>query len=382
MVKFLYRGLRASGRFDPLVVSLATSSRDPSNVGILSPRSWGRGPAVTHGERSGVPFVHVGAWLGELEPFRYRPRRHVDEILQGADVVQVVCGLPAWASAVSRRSVPMALQVATLARWERGARLRGRGSLPATWWLRVMTALVERMETKAIRSADMVLVENSRMLEAAGAVAGPAKVRLAYPGVDCEVFHPPDDPRGAYLLAVGRFADPRKNVRLLFQAYALALGGDPNIPDLWVAGHSAPSERDLAYANELGISEKLRIVEGGTDQELAEIYRHALVVVVSSDEEGLGLVVLEAMASGVPVIATRCGGPEEAITDGKDGLLVPTNDAVAMRTAIDRLVGGESTRVAMGRAARATVAARFCEEVAIVPFLETYDRLVGTASHR
>ena len=71
------------------------------------------------------------------------------------------------------------------------------------------------------------------------------------------------------------------------------------------------------------------------------MYQRAAVFALPSDDEGLGIVILEAMACGVPVVATRCGGPEDIITDGTDGFLVPRYDAGALAS---RLVSKKSSR--------------------------------------
>ena len=65
------------------------------------------------------------------------------------------------------------------------------------------------------------------------------------------------------------------------------------------------------------------------DDELVELYRGAALLALSSDEEGLGLVILEAMASGIPVVSTACGGPQTSVVDGETGFLTPVGDAAA-----------------------------------------------------
>jgi glycosyltransferase involved in cell wall biosynthesis len=97
---------------------------------------------------------------------------------------------------------------------------------------------------------------------------------------------------------------------------------------------------------------------------------------LASDEEGFGLVVVEAMASGVPVVSTRSGGPDSIVTDGKDGFLVPCGDAAAMAERMHLLANDVVLNLAMGKAARCTAEMRFDERVAGLAFLDTYDRLL------
>jgi glycosyltransferase involved in cell wall biosynthesis len=92
-----------------------------------------------------------------------------------------------------------------------------------------------------------------------------------------------------------------------------------------------------------------------SQEELAALYERAAVVVLASSREGLPNVVLEAMAHGKTVIATPVGGIPTVIEDGVTGLLVPVGDAVALRTALERVLGDQVLRARLGRAARTRV---------------------------
>jgi glycosyltransferase involved in cell wall biosynthesis len=73
---------------------------------------------------------------------------------------------------------------------------------------------------------------------------------------------------------------------------------------------------------------------------------------LSSDEEGLGIVVLEALACGLPVVATSCIGPTESVADGREGLLVPVGSVAGLATAIVRVSADETLRHRLSAAAR------------------------------
>ena len=96
---------------------------------------------------------------------------------------------------------------------------------------------------------------------------------------------------------------------------------------------------------------------GGLSQaELAGVYRDASVFVLPSVEEGLALVILEAMASGLPVVVTPNTGAEDIVTHGRDGMIVPARDAGALADALLELYEDEPRRRAMGDAAARTAA--------------------------
>ncbi len=98
-------------------------------------------------------------------------------------------------------------------------------------------------------------------------------------------------------------------------------------------------------------------------------------LLVPSLDEGLPTVVLEAMACGVPVVATDCGGVSEALTDGVEGFLVPPREPEALAAALARLWRDRDLRESMGRAGRRTATSRFTLTRQIDEFLALYREL-------
>src|ERR1700761_473033 len=95
VASFLKESILASGKYDLKVLSLATSMSDNCSVSLLQPLSWLAGVRSSSGIWQGIPYIHVGSFLGELEFQRFKPRRCLAEHLADCDVVQVVCGSPA-----------------------------------------------------------------------------------------------------------------------------------------------------------------------------------------------------------------------------------------------------------------------------------------------
>ena len=114
----------------------------------------------------------------------------------------------------------------------------------------------------------------------------------------------------------------------------------------------------------LGISDYVKFRQNVLVEELARLYQGASLFVLSSDEEGLGIVILEAMASGLPVVSTRCGGPETAVVEGETGYLTPVGDARALADAMQHLLSHPELRQRLGRAGRQCVEERFSIEAA------------------
>jgi glycosyltransferase involved in cell wall biosynthesis len=363
------------------LISLSESSRDPVSQRLLSPRSWLRGPSVIDGDWEGLKYFHVGAAGGELEFQRYRSRRALTGLLAACDLIQVVCGSPAWANAVIGLGKQVSVHVATRAAAER----RQRDTNPRTpmaLWRRAMTAVTDRMDDRALRGVQAIQVMNPWMLEYARAVNAGREVDLRYlpPGVDAERFRPApaDRPRSdRFVLCVGRLSDPRKKIGLLLDAFALLPDHVRNQARLVFAGSPPPPQAFWDRARQLGLRDRLTVVDQPEGPALLRLYQDASVFALSSDEEGFGMVLLEAMACGVPVVSTRSGGPDGIITDGEDGFLVPRDDAAALSTRLAQLLENDTLAACMGGKARRTIEQRFDERVAGRSFVEIWHRLGG-----
>jgi glycosyltransferase involved in cell wall biosynthesis len=116
--------------------------------------------------------------------------------------------------------------------------------------------------------------------------------------------------------------------------------------------------------------------------EMRDLYSQASVLVLPSVEEGLALVMGQAMACGVPVIATTNTGAEDLITDGRDGFIVPVRDPAAIRDRLDYLASHPEQRAAMGRAALEKVRSRHGWDDYATTMRRLYqDRLAGRREH-
>lgn len=387
VARFIHDAASCTGRWQVQPISLCMSSRDAESTSIFGLRGWMRVPTVGAQTWLGADVPHVGARFGELEFQRYRPRSALAGLLQNCDVIQVVAGSPAWANAVMGLGKPVALQVATRAvveRRQRDARPQGL----AGRWRRCMTRITDRLDDRALRGVDAIQVENPWMLDYAhklNADRAGVDIRYAPPGVDAATFHPlagRDLAVDPYVLCVGRLDDPRKRVELLLEAYARLVPELRQRVRLVLAGAGEPPAAFWTRAAVLGLRERVSYVASPDQVALVALYQHASVFALPSDEEGFGMVVIEAMACGVPVVATRCGGPDGIIADGIDGFLVPRDDAAAMAERMEKLLTDAELNRAMGQRARTTVEQRYEQGVAGAAFLEVWDTLLSQRARR
>ena len=135
-----------------------------------------------------------------------------------------------------------------------------------------------------------------------------------------------------------------------------------------------------ARARRLGLERK--VIFAGFVPRLETLLAGFDVFVHPARSEGLGLVVLEAFAAGVPVIASRAGGLVDAVDDERTGLLVPPGDAPALTSALLRVLENEAYGHRLARAARARVAERFSVEAMTDAYRRLYSGFVPRALER
>jgi D-inositol-3-phosphate glycosyltransferase len=365
--------------------------------------------ALLGGEDAGGQNVHVAALAMALadrghsvEVFTRRDAPGLPEVVTlhpGVDVVHVPAGparpigkdslppyMPAFGSWLARRwrrSPHTRPDVVHAHFWMSGtAALRARAStrIPVVQTFHALGVVKRRHQGAAdtspperaareehlARTADAVIAtcsdEVSELL-ALGAL--PERLHIAPCGVDLEAFRPGPSPRvlrpRRRILSIGRLVE-RKGVHTLVEAL-------PHVPgaELVVAG--GPDERELdgdphvhalrKAADAHGVADRVRFVGRVGRADVPALLRSADVVACVPWYEPFGIVPLEAMACGVPVVGAAVGGLLDSVVDGVTGLLVPPRDAAATATALNRVLGDEEYRLRLGRAAAAHVAERF-----------------------
>lgn len=203
------------------------------------------------------------------------------------------------------------------------------------------------------------------------------KIEVVPPGVDLDRFGPldPREARAALgltdndrmLLFVGRI-EPLKRVDQILQAVARLRAEEPALMGgvcVWIIGGDgedvtldAETARLRALRDELGLRERVRFLGAQEQDRLPTYYRAAVALIMPSDYESFGMVALEAMACGTPVIASEVGGLAFLVEDGVTGFHVPSREPAALAGRIRAILTRPERRAQMGRAARA-VARRY-----------------------
>ena len=199
----------------------------------------------------------------------------------------------------------------------------------------------------------------------------PERVPLVPSGVDAARFAPlreaGEEERRAARRALGLPREgpwvgtaathhPRKGLDVLLRAAALLEGRGRRF-FLLLAGEGPAGEELRALSRELGLEG--RVFFPGKVEPSERIYAALDVFCLPSRKEGLGVAALEAMASGLPVAASRAGGLAESVRDGETGILVPPGDPRALAEGLERLLSDGELRRRMGRAGARRVEERY-----------------------
>lgn len=368
-------------------VDVFTHWDDPDKPGVerLGSRSFVR--RIAAGHKGFIPkeklHEHVRPFAGEIVELA-EGKRHEYALIHSN------YWLSGWAGRILKRALDLP-QVHTS--HSLGA-VRARAIHPAGSTAYDDPVLGKRLaEEKAIlASAEVVIAtsteERDQIVNQYG-VRGD-NIRVVPCGVDTTLFTPGDRRRErerlkaegkSIVLFVGRF-ESNKGLHVLIDSLRLLRERNPGLVErveLWVIGGSRNPhmEKEVRYRNEIqkriaeaGLSDRVKFWGPASHDRLVRYYRAADVTVIPSYYESFGLVAIEAMAAGCPVIASAVGGLKCNVRHGETGFLVPPRDTRSLATALETMLSncplreemsGKATRFAASRFQWVTIATRIAE---------------------
>ena len=169
-------------------------------------------------------------------------------------------------------------------------------------------------------------------------------------------------PSDRLLLYVGNF-EPRKGLDILIKAMPRILKEAQNT-NLVLVGDGIMRDKLEALAKKLGVAEHVKFTGFVNKSEKIRYYKSADIFILPSLYEIFGIVNLEAMACGIPVVASKVGGIPEVVKDGKNGLLIPPGNSEALADALIYLLENEDVREKMGKSGRKKVEGYSWERIA------------------
>ncbi|MCB0027279.1 MAG: glycosyltransferase family 4 protein [Anaerolineales bacterium] len=232
---------------------------------------------------------------------------------------------------------------------------------------------VRRLQMSLKRATAIHCVSADIQEEAMKYDAESHKCHIITPAVDPAYFQPARHPSapgaGLKLITTGSLIW-RKGFEYLLTSLRLLL--DQNIPaQLEIIGDGPERLRLLYTIQDLGLEEAVQLHGLLKPEQVLSRLQQADVFLLTSLSEGISNAVLEAMACGLAVVSTDCGGMREAITDGQDGLLVPVRDPAAMAKAVTMLWENPEQRRRLGEQARQ----RICDQFTLAQQAEAFSAL-------
>lgn len=318
MVQVMADRLRRAGH-NVTIAYYATFNHAPELVAPSWRAVLGRRPATGRGESfDGVPATAVGCWLPELEHSYYRPSRGWTELVRGHDRHVVIGGTVLLSNPLTALGVAHLVWCATTLEDDRSDR-EAAWNFGRRWLERLIVGPAQRRIERVVLGGPATLATISRYtrdrFESLGKDASDIEM-LPIP-VDTVRFAPAGRAPAGTVGFAGRLDDPRKNFALLLDAVERAAAVEPGVR-LALCGTAERADRRIAEA---GLTDHVRWLGTLDEDAMPGFFRDLDLLVIPSRLEGHAIVGIEAMASGVPVISTRCGGPEDYVVDGVNGYL-------------------------------------------------------------
>jgi glycosyltransferase involved in cell wall biosynthesis len=345
-------------------------------------------PSLVTTRADGYPAMTTG-YLPTLEYLNYvLPALKLRAELPRFPIVQLVSGFHSASMVPILARCPFVSWVATPFGDEISSRRAGARPTASIRLNSRLRGLNERIERWSFRFPKIIFALSvytaTRLAEVTGFERDRFEV-LRCP-VDVRLFRPEGRRWQAgptrYFLSVGRVEDPRKNFASLVRAFAPVAAREADL-DLVIVGPMDRRDNSVAAAARgAGIPGRVHLVgvKGGAD--LAAIYRGADAYVMASRQEGLGIVVAEAQASGLPVVVMRCGGSDELVDereDARDGWLVAQGDEVELSRLMLALAANAPLRARVGAAARRKAQQEHAHDVFASRLSDAYRRAFPAA---
>lgn len=215
------------------------------------------------------------------------------------------------------------------------------------------------------------------------------RVRVVPNSIDHEAFCPAPGiaPHPPTVLYVGKIA-PLKGMATLAEAIPQVVRGIPEVrvvligSDHVVPGAGSTKEQMLTDLRRAGVADRVSVLAPVERSQLVRLYQEADVCVLPTLWDNFPNTCLEAMACGVPVVASAVGGLPEIIDNGKNGVLVPPGDAAGLADAVVGLLERRERRLEMGRAARNKILEAYTRSRVVAATIAVYNEAIARFRER
>ena len=335
-------------------------------IEVIRPRYlWPERLEVLQKEGGGLPIMWRTSYLARLAlmPFSIVHTSAIARHAAECDVIHANWTLSATAAWVARvwRRRPLIVTV-------HGSDIYQATRLP----------FVGRLTRALLHRCERVIAVSHSLAQAVIALGLPQNhVEVVPDGIDIDRFRPPSQEREPLLLFVGSLIE-RKGLRHLIRAMPDVLGTHPEYRLAIVGdGPQLPELRQLAQSVE--VADRIDFVGAQTPSEVSRWMQRARLFVLPSVEEGLGVVLLEALACGTPCVAARVGGIPDLIST-EVGLLVPPAEPTALVQAITTLLNNPDRWLKLSYSARSQVVERYSWSVIASRLMQIYQTTMNSTT--
>lgn len=312
----------------------------------------------------------IGAKYAFWEPFHYSNTISSWTALDSYDLIFVSSGTPFAAHPAVLKNKKFILWVATPFWDDRKTRLSEESFLAKILGY-LSKPFLAKIEKQILEKASIILPMSHYAKDEFQKILAYNKHMdvCGYP-INIEADYPKDYSK-KIILAVGRFTDPRKNISMLLKTWALIENADSEAC-LVIIGNVTP-------AIEKFISKHPRIflVKEASNDIRDQWYKHASLLIITSTQEGLGIVGLEALNFSTPIFSTDCFGVRDFVIHQKTGMLCPLNNHVRMAQLVTTAISQPSLLKKLGEYGKIFLKANYCSSKILKQWQRNIDLLLN-----
>lgn len=366
VTKFAYE-MMVDGGYDPYIIFNAIPWDECITLMDLYKRKpWPTSESGEFCEMEGIKSERV---LPEFAIFNYILNfRNWSQGLEQATKHLVVGGTCIQGLPLAIKNIPFVCWIGTTFKDQHKLQIND-FSLHRKYRNKLASPIQQQYEHFVLKSADVILVQSNHTKQQVTKTAGISETDidvLPFP-IDTNEYVPGGPNNENEILFVGRINAQRKNTALLLNAFAQILKEIPEA-ELTVVGEK-PDQELQTLITDLGIKSAVNIE--GRVPDVVPYYQRAAVFALPSNQEGLGIVGLEAQSCGTPVVSTRCGGPSDYVIDGENGFMVPIGDEDSFAEALKKILTDRQLRNTFGEKSRNMVVTNYATSE-IKPKLQAY----------
>ncbi len=337
-------------------------------------------PSTNQAQFENHSCVGIGCWLPELEFTNYWASKSWLKLIKEHDVYLSVSGNVLAALPFVQMRLPFLSWTATDWHGDRTQRVSEFNLFRLLLDKIVVRPMMSYLERKIVNTNNVVALSEYSQRQLNKVSKSNAVDRVMTMPIEIDHFKPTDSNKQPQHQAiklgfVGRFEDPRKHLSLLFETVKQIINKGQEV-HLTIVGDKL-SEKNKKLVSQLGITNFVTDIAYVEREKLPTIIGQWDIFVLPSYQEGLCIAALEAMSCGLPIVSTRCGGPEDYIIDGSNGILCEHN-AEQLSDAILQLSSDPEKLKRYGASARQMVVNQFSVTAKQEQYLRMFDQLALT----